>query len=205
MTRMSADERRTALVEAAIRVMARDGVAKATTRAIVAEADMRLGFFHYCFDSKEALLLQVLDAINQRNARVATEHVEAGKNLRDTVKASVDAYWAHVESNPGEHQVTYELTQYVLREPALATVARKQYENYALVATSVLETIAAATKMEWTVPLPILARFLHNTLDGITLNWIVDRDTEKARAVLDQVTDYLVASARRPRAPRKTA
>jgi AcrR family transcriptional regulator len=193
---MSADERRKELVEAAIRVMARDGVAKATTRAIVAEADMRLGFFHYCFSSKEELLLQVLDAINQRNARAAIEHIDAGRSLRETVKASIDAYWAHVESNPGEHQVTYELTQHVLREPALAAVARKQYENYAAVATSVLETIAAATRMEWTVPLPVLARFLHNTLDGATLNWIVDRDTDKAHAVLAQLTEYLVASAR---------
>lgn len=196
MARMSANERREALVEAAIRVMARDGVAKATTRAIVAEADMRLGFFHYCFSSKEELLLQVLDAINQRNARAATEHLDAGLPLRETITASIDAYWAHVENNPGEHQVTYELTQHVLREPALAAVARRQYENYALVAATVLETIAAATKMEWTVPVPVLARFLHNTLDGATLNWIVDRDTKKAHAVLTQLTEYLVTSAR---------
>lgn len=204
MTRMSADERRAALVEAAIRVMAREGVAKATTRAIVAEADMRLGFFHYCFNSKEELLLQVLDGINERNTRAATQNIDPQRTLRETVKASIDAYWAHVESNPGEHQVTYELTQYVLRDPTLAKVARKQYDNYATAATTVLETISAATRMEWTVHLPTLARFLHNTLDGATLNWIIDRDTHKARAVLDQLTNYLVASARRKQANRRT-
>ena len=49
VARIPADERRQQLVEAAIRVMARDSVAQATTRAIVGEAGMPLGVFHYCF------------------------------------------------------------------------------------------------------------------------------------------------------------
>ncbi|XIE77716.1 hypothetical protein AB6O49_04510 [Streptomyces sp. SBR177] len=40
MARQSADVRREQLVEAAIRVMIRDGVAKATTRAVVGEAGL---------------------------------------------------------------------------------------------------------------------------------------------------------------------
>ena len=51
MPRIAVDARRELLVEAAIRVMARDGVAKATTRSIVAEAGMALAAFHYSFRS----------------------------------------------------------------------------------------------------------------------------------------------------------
>ncbi|MFB7756763.1 TetR/AcrR family transcriptional regulator, partial [Streptomyces sp. NPDC056121] len=56
MGRMPSAQRRRQLVEAAIRVMARDGVAKTTTRSVVAEAGVSLSVFHYCFDSKQELL-----------------------------------------------------------------------------------------------------------------------------------------------------
>ena len=54
MTRIPVVDRRTALVQAALRVVARDGVAAATTRRIVAEAGMPLASFHYVFASRDA-------------------------------------------------------------------------------------------------------------------------------------------------------
>ncbi|WP_279579831.1 TetR/AcrR family transcriptional regulator [Fodinicola feengrottensis] len=81
---MSADERRQDLVAAAIRVLARDGVAKASTRAIVAEAAMPLGFFHYCFRSKQELFMQVIGTINERNRRAAIDAVRPHRSLPDT-------------------------------------------------------------------------------------------------------------------------
>ncbi len=57
MSRMNVDERRARLVEAAIQVMSREGVSHATTRAIVTEAVMTTGAFHYSIFSKEELVL----------------------------------------------------------------------------------------------------------------------------------------------------
>ncbi|WP_163567348.1 TetR/AcrR family transcriptional regulator [Fodinicola feengrottensis] len=193
---MSAQERRHELIEAAIRVMARDGVAKATTRAIVTEAGMQLGFFHYCFRSKEELLLQVIDTINERNVHAVIGVVRPHSDLRETLRASVGAYWEEVEANPGVHQLTYELTQYALRRPELIELTRRQYANYFRAATGFLEAVAAAAGVEWTVDLPLLARYTYTIIDGATLSWVVDRDGDSARQVLDQFTDYLVASAR---------
>ncbi|GAA1721102.1 hypothetical protein GCM10009765_81660 [Fodinicola feengrottensis] len=197
MARVSADERRQDLVAAAIRVLARDGVAKASTRAIVAEAAMPLGFFHYCFRSKQELFMQVIGTINERNRRAAIDAVRPHRSLPDTLRESLRAYWRLVEENPGEHQITYELTQYALRDPELAEVARKQYEGYLEAAIDFLEVAAAAARMEWTVPLRVLARSLRNMLDGVTLAWIVDRDNGEATAVLDHFAVQLAASARR--------
>jgi AcrR family transcriptional regulator len=199
MARVSADVRRQELVEAAIRVMARDGVAKATTRAIVAEADMHLGFFHYCFRSKEELLLQVIDTINERNVRAVLDVLSPRKGLAETLRTSVRAYWELVEKNPGEHQVTYELTQFALRRPGLEDVARKQYDGYVTAATRFLEAVAEELKVEWTVPLPVLARMTQVVLDGATLAWVVDRDSDQTVAVLDQMVEYLAGVARKRR------
>ena len=197
MARMPADVRRQELVEAAIRVMARDGVAKATTRAIVAEAGMNLASFHYCFHSKEALLVEVIDTINGRNVRAALDVVGPRRGVGETVRASIRAYWDLVEKNPGEHQVTYELTQYALRSPGLESVARKQYDGYVAASIQFLEAIAEAARVEWTVPVPVLARMVHSVIDGATLAWVVDRETELTLLVLDQFADYLTRCSRR--------
>ena len=73
MPHIAVDERRQLLVEAAIRVMARDGVAKATTRAIAAEAGMALAAFHYSFRSKQELLENVLEAITSHTVDQALQ------------------------------------------------------------------------------------------------------------------------------------
>ena len=63
MTRIPATERRAALADAALIVIARDGVAAATTRAIVAEAGMPLASFHYAVASRDELLRDVVDLV----------------------------------------------------------------------------------------------------------------------------------------------
>jgi AcrR family transcriptional regulator len=196
MAHVPADVRRQELVEAAIRVMARDGIAKATTRAIVAEAGMNLGFFHYCFRSKEELLVAVIAAINDQNQQAAMAVVTPHRGLRETLVASFQAYWDGVERNPGEHQVTYELTQYALRQPGLAEVARVQYDSYLQGMVQYLEAAAAANDMEWTRSVAMLAHYAHSVLDGVTLAWVIDRDSKAADAVLREAAEHIAGLAR---------
>ncbi|MFP3394334.1 TetR family transcriptional regulator, partial [Brevibacillus sp. SIMBA_076] len=62
MTRIPVADRRMALVQAALRLIARDGVAAATTRRIVAEAGMPLASFHYVFSSRDELMGELIEA-----------------------------------------------------------------------------------------------------------------------------------------------
>jgi AcrR family transcriptional regulator len=68
---MSADARRAELLQAALRVMSRDGVAAGTTRAIVAEAGMPLATFHYCFRSRNELLRDLITLVTTMERDVA--------------------------------------------------------------------------------------------------------------------------------------
>lgn len=212
MARIPADVRRRELVEAAIRVLTRDGIAKATTRVIVTEAGMPLGFFHYCFRSKQELLLQVIETINDRNVAAARSVLERHRDdrdgirnsdrgrgrsaLRDTLRSGLRAYLQEVQQRPGEHQLTYELTQYALRQPGMAEVARRQYEHYLAATSDFLERAAAAAQLTWTTPLPLLSRYALNVIDGVTLAWVVDRDTAAACAVLDEFVEHVCTETR---------
>ena len=64
--RLSSAERRALLLQAALRVIAEQGVAGATTRAIVAEAGMSLASFHYAFRSHAEMMRDWLVAIRGR-------------------------------------------------------------------------------------------------------------------------------------------
>lgn len=200
MSRRSADERREELIEGAIRVMIRDGVGRATTRAVVAEAGLPLGAFHYCFRSKEELLQSVIERIMVRASAPAVAAAIDGASVGEVVRTALHAYWDGIRQSPDEHLLTYELTQYALRQPGLAELARKQYAHYADVTRDSLETMARLAGVEWTVPTTVLARHGLGVLDGLTLTWLIDRDDELARAALDEYASYLVSVARRAEA-----
>lgn len=195
MARVSADVRRELLVDAAIRVMVRDGVARTTTRAIVAEADMRLGAFHYCFRSKAELLEQVIRAITTHTLEPALAALERDGTLEQRLLGGLREYWDHVVQHPEEHRVTYELTQYAGREPGLVEVARTQYEIYLEANTTILDTIAAKAGITWSEPVPVLARYLAATIDGMTLLYLNEGDADTAWQALELGMRHLMSTA----------
>ncbi|MER5791396.1 TetR family transcriptional regulator C-terminal domain-containing protein [Streptomyces sp. NPDC001980] len=193
---MAAKDRREELIAAGFRVMIRDGVAKATTRAIVNEAKMPLGVFHYCFNSREELLQEVLTRFTDSTMATARRTFEGEGDLGTRITRSLSAFWGTVELSPGEHQVSYELTHYALRQAGLEDLARRQYQHYREVHEELLEEVAEDADIEWAVPVPVLARYLNAVLDGVTLSWLVDHDGENSRAVLRLTGEHLLTLAR---------
>ncbi|MET9031859.1 TetR/AcrR family transcriptional regulator [Streptomyces mirabilis] len=193
---MAASDRRAELLEAAIRVMTRDGVAKATTRAIVNEAGMTLGAFHYCFDSRAQLLERVTETLTERYVAEVRGLFAPHRDIRDSVLDSLHAFWKGFEANPGEHQISYELTQYALRNPGFENIARGQYEIFLAAFASLLELAADNAGIEWTQPVPILARYVHSVIDGLNMTWLVDRNSDHSQAVLHLLADHLLQYAR---------
>ncbi|MFF1868383.1 TetR family transcriptional regulator C-terminal domain-containing protein [Streptomyces sp. CB03911] len=196
MARMPSAERRRQLTEAAIRAMTRDGVARTTTRSIAAEAGVSLSVFHYCFDSKQALLESVIATLTEHYVGVVKEAIRPRETLRETVRAGFQAYWDHVAANPGEHMLTYELTQYALRQPGFEPLARQQYERYSATYAELLEQLRRAMGFELRVPVPVLARHLAAMTDGLTLNFLVLGDQAAAAEILDMITDHVTGLVR---------
>ncbi|MFF5445554.1 TetR/AcrR family transcriptional regulator [Streptomyces sp. NPDC012888] len=193
MARRPLAERRRQLTEAAIRAMTRDGVPATTTRSIAAEAGVSLSVVHYCFDSKQALLESVIEAITEHYTGVVKEAIRPAGSLRETVRAGFQAYWDHVSARPGEHLLTYELTQYALRRPGFGHLARRQYELYTATYAELIEQLRADMGFGLRVPVPLLARYLAAMTDGLTLNFLVLGDADAAAEMLDAVTEQVLA------------
>ena len=198
MGRMSGAERRDKLVDAAIAVMTREGVARATTRAVAAEAEMPLGVFHYAFRSKQEMLAMVIERIARQSKADIDAAVlsEASPDLLSLVRAGLGAYFEHVVSFPEEHLVTYELTTTALRDRELEEVAHRQYDYYLQQNEALLLAVADLLGLEYVEPLPVVSRLVFSLMDGLALNWLARGDEQQARAVLDLAARILVGLVR---------
>ena len=198
MARVGSVERRAALVRAALRVIDRDGVHGATTRSIVAEAEMSLASFHYAFRSRDEMIRELIAFVVQDEQRVSLEALDPDDDIRSAVRAGMQAYFELLRAHPSREQALQELVQYSLRTAGLEGLPRAQYASYFHTARVLLEHGAELTGVEWSLPIEQLARILIAITDGLTIAWLVDRDDEAAGRLMDFAADTIAAVARVP-------
>ncbi len=162
---------------------------------------MSLSVFHYCFTSKQELFESVIETITEHSVAGVDPSVRMEGTVRATIRAGLRAYWDHVAAHPGEHMLTYELTQYALRRPGFEHLARRQYERYAAAHVQLVERLRDSAGLELLVPVATLARYLAVVTDGLTLNHLVLGDPERAEELLDLIADQCAALARGPARP----
>jgi AcrR family transcriptional regulator len=192
---MSAAERRTRLIDAAITVMARDGVPHATTRAIVAEAGMQIGVFHYCFRSKDELIGEVARTINERSFGAVEEVLARTDDPAELIRGCIDAYWQHVLKDPLEALLIFELTHFSLRQPGWESAARTSRTGNIESVHALLALVADKGSFEWRSPVDVLARYVLATIEGITFQWVVHRDVDWAEELFGQLVHHLCDEA----------
>ena len=198
MPRIPAGERRTALIDAGLRLIAREGIAHATTRAIVAEAGMSLASFHYAFESRDAFLDELIAAVvaNEQQAVLPDggpdgDAGDGDGTLRAILEDGLLRYLDHLAADPEHEQAMLELTQYALRSPERHPLAVAQYRRYAELAEHALQTAANRAGVTWHAPVAEAAGVLVAFTDGITLTWLVHRDDAAARAAARAAADAL--------------
>jgi AcrR family transcriptional regulator len=199
VSRIPAAQRRAALANAALTVISRDGLAAATTRAIVAEAGMPLASFHYAVPSRDELLRDVVELVvaEEGVAALAPLLAQAG-SIREAARLALTAYFALVRRDPGHEQAMFELTQYALRTPGLDRLPAEQYARYRTLAIELLDAATARYRPDWRVPVPELARLLVGFTDGLTLAWLADRDDAAAERSIELAADTIAMFANEP-------
>ncbi|MGL4306123.1 MAG: TetR/AcrR family transcriptional regulator [Mycobacteriaceae bacterium] len=185
MTRYTLMERRTQLIDAAVRVIVKRGVARASARVIAAEAGVSLGSVHYAFESREALLAAVIESVTQKE-RIAAEVLtnEFGADAVPTIKKlltrGMEAYVHLLESDPSSELALLDLFVHSLRNGSHYELRNKQYETYYSFAAQLLSSMAERARCRWDMPVNAIARMLVAMLDGLTTTWLADRDTTSA-------------------------
>ncbi|WP_030909059.1 TetR/AcrR family transcriptional regulator [Streptomyces sp. NRRL F-5126] len=176
MTRRYDPDRRQRIIDAAIRVVGRSGIAGLSHRTVAAEADVPLGSTTYHFVSLDELLTAALRQANEGFAAL----IRDGGTLADPASdvadelARLTGVWLAGERTGVE--LEYELYLAALRRPALRPVAAEWTD-------AVCDILSAHTD-------PTTARALVALLDGICLQVLLtgaDYDEQYAREMLARV------------------
>jgi AcrR family transcriptional regulator len=174
-------ERRRRLIEAAMRVIEREGLAATSTRAVAAEAGMNQAMLHYSFAGKDALLGAVLDEIHAGVAEVLAGSVAGATDLAQGIARIAEAYWAHTVNTPGLQRMQYELTLYALNTPEHAALARRQYEGYVAALSAAFEALPAPAGSP---SRRVLAGICVAAMDGLILQHLATGDRAAGEAQL---------------------
>lgn len=181
MARRYDPDRRTRIIDAALRVIAADGIAGLSHRTVAAEADVPLGSTTYHFGSLDELLTAALRRSNENFARalrageVCAGDASSASGLADELTRVLGEWF---EGDRGAIELEYELYLAALRRPALRPVAAEW-------TASAVEVLSARTD-------PATARALVALLDGVCLQVLLTGsafDPAYTREMLARVVD----------------
>ena len=194
-------ERRTQLVEAALRVAARAGVEAVTIRAVAHEAEVSLGTVHYCFRDKGELLAEMgqsirVEASEQIEAAIA-RGAAAGMDVASLAHACPEALLDGLKQYRQVRLLLLEIAATGARNPALRPTALLHLEQSTQMAYSLVAAFATAARVRYSVDLAVVARAVTAFIDGIELAWLVDQDDARAREGFHVLADLLRTSIER--------
>ena len=181
--RRSVEERREQLIDAAINVLASEGIGAATTRRITDEAGLALGAFHYAFTSKDDLLHAVIERFSS-GIETVLQHAVADPQapLEELGNQLIRGYWSFIEETPELQLAQYEVAIHALRDDALRPLAELQYQRMADAVELVLRD---HPQMPDGQARRDLASYLASVMDGLILYRVVERDPAAAARRLE--------------------
>lgn len=193
--RIAVEDRRTALLAAALRVIGREGMHGASTRAIAAEAGMPTASFHYVFASYDAMVEQLVTGILAAQTAAVAEEIAAAPTLREFIAGALDGWFDRTAADPDSEIALQEIIAWSRSSPDRRHVAVGVYQHYTDTIDSFMRTAEELFGTRWAVPSADFARFVVVLTDGVAAHWLVDRDVAAARTALRIGISALLALA----------
>ena len=140
-------DRRSAILDAAIKVIARRGVRGLRVEQVAGEAGVAVSLIYYYFDNRNGLVRATLEHANERAATVVRERRGRGVTGREAVERSLLA-----ELDDGDHirdtsVVWGEVLASAVFEPDLRDQLREASQTWSdLVAAAIEEGVAATAR-----------------------------------------------------------
>ncbi|QYX81706.1 TetR/AcrR family transcriptional regulator [Streptomyces akebiae] len=195
MAHVSAAERRPQLIKAAIGLMAREGVAAGSTRAIAAELGVAQATVHYTFGTKEELYRAVMEQLTRDLSDQVTRAAPTDASFEETIVTLAEALWRTVLEQPASHQLLTELSMFALRTPHLKEALQSHYSEVLAVTTKLVEQAAERTGHRLGQPAETIARFFLAGFDGLTMQHLSLPDEEAERVCLRSLVSAVLAMA----------
>ncbi|MBW1831161.1 MAG: TetR/AcrR family transcriptional regulator [Deltaproteobacteria bacterium] len=181
------------IIDAAIRVLARQGYAKTSLLEIAKEAGMSKGALHYHYPTKEALIHAVLEtACNVVQARTV-QAWSPSDNPFEALRKTLEELWATRAERTDEALVVADLIALSLYDDSLRPKLAEFYELGARQIRDYLEQNLVALGLEPRISLDLLPRVVIGLLDGLVMQAFVDPDAFSPDEVVDAVQTIAIS------------
>lgn len=186
--RISAAQRRSDFINAAVEVIAIHGIEGATTRRIAEQAQANLALLHYCYDSKEDLFADVYEFVAGKYCEVLKNSDPRSGDLVDTARRLLRAVMEFYLESPSFTAATLELVVW----------ARRQNEDrgiavYDRALEAVRDVLRSATSDHPVEPETIdqIASVIAALADGFALNWLTYGERSAATEHMETAASVL--------------
>ncbi len=181
------------IVEAAMRVLARQGYAHSSLMDIANEVGMSKGAVHYHFPTKEALIGQVLetacDAVAERTRKAWTE----SDNPILAMRSALHELWRVRAELSNEAKVVADLLAQSLHDDKLRKPLAAYYRFASAQVEEHMRVNAEAFGLRPKIDPKLIPRILNGLLDGLLMQRIVDPESVRDEDVT-QALEILAAS-----------
>ncbi|MCY1159340.1 MAG: TetR family transcriptional regulator [Citricoccus sp.] len=188
--RVPAEQRRGEFIEAAARVIARDGVERATTRRIAEEAGAPLAALHYCFHSKDELLQAVQGYVSRDFASRLPPLPPEARGLKAVIAAHAHRVWERIAAHPEEQVATFELLLRRYRQSQDETDAQAQanlemYQAWIKSTSSIYAKAAQEAGEPVPTNLQLITQLFIAGIDGLSMLYIASPESTQPAEMLD--------------------
>lgn len=195
MAHVSAAQRRPQLIKAAIELMAREGVAAGSTRAIAAELGVAQATVHYTFGTKEDLYRAVIQHLTQEMESQVRQAAPVDAGFEETVGVLACALWRTVRDQSSSFQLLNELTMFALRSPHLRETCETHNLGVLNMTSELVSDTAERTGRQLAQPAKTVARFFLAGFDGLALQHLTRPDDEEELSCLQALISATLALA----------
>ncbi|HKP61083.1 MAG TPA: TetR/AcrR family transcriptional regulator [Polyangiales bacterium] len=181
------------IVEAAIRVLARQGYAHSSLMDIANEVGMSKGAVHYHFPTKEALITQVLETACEAVAERTRKAWTNSDNPLVAMRSALHELWhVHAELS-NEVKVVADLLAQCLHDEKLRPPLAAYYKMASSQTEEHLRNNAEALGLHSKIDHHFLPRIMHALLDGLLLQRIFDPDSISDEQVIHALETLAVS------------
>ena len=189
MAHVPTEVRRQQFIDAAVTVIARDGVDGATTRRIAEEAKAPLATLHYCFQTKEKLLWAVFERLAELVREDIKQASAPGQGVAEIVAHLVDEAVEWAIENPAVNRTQLEILLWAERNDTEFAV-----RIYNMFLDAWKEFLGGAQPPLPDDELETVTRVVVAVIDGLCMQLITHGDAEmitrEARTAKAMLTAY---------------
>ncbi|MEC0169356.1 TetR/AcrR family transcriptional regulator [Paenibacillus graminis] len=172
------EEKRKQILFAAFQALSELGYDSVTLQTIADHAEVSKGVVHYYFDSKEAVLVELLEWLTAKISAKEQAAVQEQQTAAGKLKAYIDSAFPGPAKNRSFYRVYLDFLARASRIPVYREINQRFYDNCARISTEVLTLgqkegiFAKALIPDTTAPV------IRAIIDGCLIQWLMKDDDE---------------------------